>query len=135
MKMQEFHISSPGHMGTRRQRIAGTENATLTTPIILVFLVTCSLPHAKLPESRRSARYLRLPPRTRTVWMRFGPNLVMAGWRPSSNFLFLRYAGRCAPVAERLCRELREIPGHRAMRPELQPLQKSHGSRDAQNFG
>ena len=26
-----------------------------------------SVPHEKLPESRRNARYLRLPPRTRTV--------------------------------------------------------------------
>lgn len=64
--------------------------AKLTTPMIRVFLVTDSLPHAKLPESRRRARYFRLPPRTRTVWIRLGPSLVLAGWRPSSNFLFLR---------------------------------------------
>jgi hypothetical protein len=61
-----------------------------TTLIMRVLRVTCSEPHAKLPESRRRARYLRLPPRTRTVCMRLAPSLVFAGWRPSSNFRFLR---------------------------------------------
>jgi hypothetical protein len=51
----------------------------LTTPMIRVFLVVCSEAQAKFPESRRRARYLRLPPRTRTVWMRFAPSLVLAG--------------------------------------------------------
>ena len=58
--------------------------------MILVFRVTDSEPHAKLPESRRSARNFWFPPRVRTVWMRFAPSFVFAGWRPSSNFLFLR---------------------------------------------
>jgi hypothetical protein len=61
-----------------------------TTLIIRVLRVTCSEPQAKLPESRRRARYLRLPPRTRTECMRFTPSLVLAAWRPSSNFRFLR---------------------------------------------
>merc|ERR1711939_403422 len=75
-----------------------------------VLRVQCSEPQAELPVSRRMARDLVLPPRTRTWWMRFGPSLVMAAWRPSSNFLFLRYWARAAPVALRLWRESREIP-------------------------
>lgn len=44
--------------------------------------------HAKLPESRRSARYLWLPPRVRTVWIRLGPILVLASCRPASKARF-----------------------------------------------
>jgi len=61
-----------------------------TTPMIRVLRVTCSDAHAKFPDSKRRARYLTLPPRVRTVWIRLGPSLVLAGCRPSSNFLFLR---------------------------------------------
>ena len=50
-----------------------------TTPMIRVLRVVDSEPQAKLPESRRSARYFRLPPRTRTVWTRLAPSLVRAG--------------------------------------------------------
>lgn len=56
--------------------------------MIRVLRVQPSDAQAKLPESRRSARYLRLPPRVRTMWMRFGPIRVFAGWRPSSKALF-----------------------------------------------
>ena len=58
--------------------------------MILVFFVTCSLPQAKLPDSNRKARNFSFPPRVRTVWIRLGPSFVLAAWRPSSNFLFLR---------------------------------------------
>jgi len=52
---------------------------THTTPISLVLRVTCSEAHAKFPLSRRRARCFKFPPRTRTVWMRLGPSLVLAG--------------------------------------------------------
>lgn len=61
-----------------------------TTEMIRVLRVTCSDAQAKLPPSRRRARYLVLPPRVRTVWIRLAPSFVLAGWRPNSNFLFLR---------------------------------------------
>lgn len=64
--------------------------ALYTTPMSRVFFVTCSLPHAKLPASSRSARCFTFPPRTRTVCTRFGPSFVSAGCRPSSNLRFLR---------------------------------------------
>lgn len=64
---------------------------TLTTWRRRVLRVTCSEPQAKLPVSRRRARYLTLPPRVRTEWTRFDESsLVMAGWRPSSNLRALR---------------------------------------------
>jgi hypothetical protein len=44
-----------------------------------------SEPHEKLPASRRSARNLKAPPRTRTRrTVTLDDSLVMAGWRPSS---------------------------------------------------
>ena len=43
--------------------------ALYTTSMIRVFLVIASEPHAKLPCSRRKARYFLLPPRTRRVWI------------------------------------------------------------------
>ena len=75
-------LPSPSHLPPKQ--------IVRTTVKILVFLVVLSLAHAKLPVSSLSARYLRLPPRTRTEWTRLGPTLVFAGWRPSSNFRFLR---------------------------------------------
>ena len=42
----------------------------------------------KLPASRRRARYLVLPPRVRTRWIRLAPMRVLAGWRPFSKALF-----------------------------------------------
>jgi hypothetical protein len=98
-----------------------------TTLMIRVFLVTFSEPHAKLPVSRRSARYLCPPPRTRTVWIRFAPSLVPAGWRPSSNFRFLRYWARWAPVAERLCRVSRVIPASTRRMQASEPRIASRG--------
>lgn len=53
-----------------------------------VLRVQPSEPQAKLPESRRSALYLELPPRVRTVWTRLWPILVLAGWRPASKARF-----------------------------------------------
>lgn len=53
-----------------------------------VLRVQPSEPQAKLPESRRRARYLWLPPRVRTVWMRLGPIRVLAPWRPASKARF-----------------------------------------------
>ena len=47
-----------------------------------------SEPQEKLPASRRRARYLVLPPRVRTRWIRLVPIRVLAGWRPFSNALF-----------------------------------------------
>jgi hypothetical protein len=52
-----------------------------------VLRLTPSVPHEKLPASRRRARNLRLPPRVRTRWMRLGPMRVLAGWRPFSKAL------------------------------------------------
>src|ERR1700722_12888444 len=52
-----------------------------------VLRLTPSLPHEKLPASRRRARNFRLPPRVRTRWMRLGPMRVLAGWRPFSKAL------------------------------------------------
>lgn len=53
-----------------------------------------SEPHEKLPWSRRSARNLELPPRTRTRRTHtLEDSLVMAGWRPSS---YLRAAAAAA---------------------------------------
>ena len=75
-----------------------------------VLRVTDSEPQAKLPASRRSARYLVCPPRTRTVWMRLAPSLVDADWRPSSYLRFLIVCGFLPPVARRLWRLSREIP-------------------------
>ena len=50
-----------------------------------VLRATASEPHAKLPWSRRSARNLKLPPRTRTRrTVTAEESLVLAGWRPSS---------------------------------------------------
>merc|ERR1719345_407945 len=43
-----------------------------------------------------------LPPRTRTVWIRVPPILVILGGRPSSNFLFLRHGVSLPPVLRRL---------------------------------
>lgn len=60
---------------------AGGKAGGRTTPTMRVFFVQCSEPQAKLPESRRRARYLRLPPRTRTVWIRLAPILVEAAVR------------------------------------------------------
>lgn len=74
-------------MGGRKEQ----ERQRRTTSIKRVLRVQCSEAQAKLPESRRRARNLVLPPRVRTVEMRFGlSRRVLAGWRPSSNFLFLR---------------------------------------------
>lgn len=97
---------------TKKNRTAKRKGRrqTLTTSMILVFLVQCSEPQAKLPLSNRMARYLVLPPRTRTSWIRLAPSLVMAGCRPNSNFLFFRYCARRAPEADRLWRESRVIP-------------------------
>lgn len=53
-----------------------------------VLRVQPSEAQVKLPESRRRARYLWLPPRVRTVWMRLAPIRVFAGWRPASKALF-----------------------------------------------
>ena len=78
--------------------------------MILVFLATPSEGQLKFPLSNLNALNFRFPPRTRTSWIRFAPIRVFAGWRPSSNFRFLRYEARCAPVAARLWRESREIP-------------------------
>merc|ERR1711924_538390 len=50
--------------------------------------VTNSVAQEKFPVSRRRARYLVLPPRTRTVRTRLCPILVPAGWRPNSNLRF-----------------------------------------------
>lgn len=58
------------------------------TAMTRVLRVVPSEAHAKLPESRRRARYLWLPPRVRTVWMRLAPIRVCAGWRPSSKARF-----------------------------------------------
>lgn len=50
-----------------------------------------SEPQEKLPWSRRSARNLELPPRTRTRRTHtLDDSLVMAGWRPSS---YLQHSG------------------------------------------
>ena len=44
-----------------------------------------SEPHEKLPESRRRALNLKLPPLTRTrLTVTLLDSFVMAGWRPSS---------------------------------------------------
>ena len=75
-----------------------------------VFLVQTSEPHEKLPVSRRIARNLVLPPRTRTECTRLGPILVIAICRPMSYFLFLWYWGFLPPVRRRLCRLSRLIP-------------------------
>jgi hypothetical protein len=45
-------------------------------------------PLAATHLSRRRARCLMLPPRTRTVWMRFGPMRVLEAWRAISNWRF-----------------------------------------------
>lgn len=58
------------------------------TPMRRVLRVQPSEPQAKLPESRRSALYLWLPPRVRTVWMRLAPIRVLADWRPCSKTRF-----------------------------------------------
>lgn len=53
-----------------------------------VLRVQPSEPQAKLPESRRRALYLWLPPRVRMVWMRLAPIRVLAAWRPASKARF-----------------------------------------------
>jgi len=75
-----------------------------------VFFVACSDAHAKLPVSSRIARRFSLPPRTRTTCTRFGPSLVMAAGRPSSNLRFFRYLIGAAPDLERFVRDVRVIP-------------------------
>lgn len=65
------------------------------TPMTRVFLATPSEPHEKLPESRRRARNLRLPPRVRTRWMRLAPMRVLAGWRPFSKALWFPACQTC----------------------------------------
>ena len=57
------------------------------TAMTRTFREMLSDPHEKLPESRRRARNLRLPPRVRTRWMRLLPIRVLAGWRPFSKAL------------------------------------------------
>lgn len=52
-----------------------------------------SEPQEKLPDSRRRARYLVLPPRVRTRWIRLVPIRVLAGWRPFSKALFSGQSG------------------------------------------
>lgn len=47
--------------------------------MIRVLREIASDPQLKDPESKRRARNLEFPPRVRTVWIRFCPNLVLAG--------------------------------------------------------
>jgi len=44
--------------------------------------------HEKLPDSRRRARNLRLPPRVRTRWILFAPIRVLASCLPASKARF-----------------------------------------------
>jgi hypothetical protein len=53
-----------------------------------VLRVQPSEAQAKLPESRRKARYLWLPPRVRTTWTRLAPMRVLASCRPASKARF-----------------------------------------------
>jgi len=75
----------------------GSPNSQVTT-ITRVLRVTPSEAQAKLPESRRRARCLWLPPRVRTVWTRLAPIRVPAGWRPASKALFFP-----AALSEKSC--------------------------------
>src|SRR3569833_3449677 len=59
-----------------------------TTPMTRVLRVHPSDAQAKLPESRRRARYLWFPPRVRTTWIRLAPIRVLSGCRPDSNARF-----------------------------------------------
>jgi hypothetical protein len=72
----------------RRQAGKTTRRNSQATTMTRVLRVQPSEAQAKLPESRRSARYLWLPPRVRTVWIRLAPIRVFAGWRPASKALF-----------------------------------------------
>jgi hypothetical protein len=77
----------PRRFGNYNKVLLGCKNVHETT-MTRVLRVHPSEAQAKLPESRRSARYLWLPPRVRTTWMRLGPIRVFAGWRPASKALF-----------------------------------------------
>merc|ERR1719223_1975483 len=84
--------------------------ALLTTSRRRTFRVQFSEPHAKLPLSRRRARYFLFPPRQRTVLTRFSPNLQSATGLPISYLRFFWWMLRLPPVFRCLWRESREIP-------------------------
>ncbi len=50
-----------------------------STPMTRTLRATASEPQEKLPDSRRRPRYLVLPPRVRTRWIRLVPIRVWAG--------------------------------------------------------
>merc|ERR1719382_2104129 len=84
--------------------------ALYTTSKTRTFLAQFSEPHAKLPLSRRRARYFMLPPRQRTGRTLLAPNLQSAAGRPISNLRFFWWMFLRPPVLRCLCRESREIP-------------------------
>ena len=91
-------------------RTSSLFDALYTTSSTRVLRVQTSEPQLKLPVSRRRARCFMLPPRQRTSRVRLGPILVIAIWRPISNFRFMWCLGFLPPVSRRLCCESREMP-------------------------
>merc|ERR1719222_982381 len=91
-------------------RTSSLLEALYTTSNRRTFRVQFSEPHAKLPVSRRRARYFLLPPRQRTVRTRFSPSLQSATGRPISYLRFFWWMLRLPPVFRCLWRESREIP-------------------------
>merc|ERR1719323_2338171 len=91
-------------------RTSSLLEALYTTSRRRTFRVQFSDPHAKLPLSRRRARYFLFPPRQRTVRTRFSPNLQSATGLPISYLRFFWWMLRLPPVFRCLWRESREMP-------------------------
>ena len=104
-----------------------------TTPIMRVLRVQPSDAQAKLPESRRRARYLWFPPRVRTVWIRLAPMRVFAGWRAFSKARFFPVVKRSerTSMALETCLRLRS---HLSMRNALLHRRSHHPDQNDTGF-
>merc|ERR1719162_2252767 len=91
-------------------RTSSLLEALYTTSRMRTFLAQFSEPQAKLPLSRRKARYFMLAPRQRTERTRFAPSFVIEDGRPISNLRFFWWMFKRPPVLQCLWRESRAIP-------------------------